>query len=72
MTVYRDGNNEWKPIFAERTPLLPAWRMNGIAVVTSGKLDDRLGVPLAEGATRSNKARLSFFNFRDADALTRN
>ncbi len=65
MTVYKDGNNEWNPIYNQRTPFLEDWRITGIAVVTKGKLDQAMGVPAAEGTPEPDKAKLSYFSFKD-------
>ncbi len=65
MTVYKDGNDQWKPIYNQRTPFLEDWRITGIAVVTKGKLEQTMGIPAAEGAPVIDKAKLSYFSFKD-------
>jgi hypothetical protein len=70
MTAYKGGDNKWKPIFNQRTPLLPDWRITGIAVVTNGLLDKAMSVPSMVEPTSAGKARLSFFNFKDNSATS--
>lgn len=65
MTVYKDDNDQWKPIYNQRTPFLEDWRITGIAVVTKGKLEQTMGVPSADGAPVIDKAKLSYFSFKD-------
>ncbi|MDQ8206292.1 hypothetical protein QEH52_02150 [Coraliomargarita sp. SDUM461003] len=70
MTVYKDGNDQWKPIYNQRTPFVEDWRITGIAVVTAGKLDQAMGVPAATGAPDVGKAKLSYFSFKDQESTT--
>ncbi|HBR93819.1 MAG TPA: hypothetical protein DEA90_06605 [Opitutae bacterium] len=44
ITVYKDSNEEWKPIYNKRTALLPNKRVTGLAVVTQGALAAAMGM----------------------------
>jgi hypothetical protein len=65
ITAYPDGKNNWHPIYNQSSPLFPAWRMTGIAVVTSGLLDKALDAPVSDVAHGEEKAELRFFCFKD-------
>jgi hypothetical protein len=81
ITVYKDGNEEWQPIYNKRTALLPNWRLTGLAVVTKGALAEAMGLvaPSVAGdhsgglaqSTVPMKASLRYFSIKDTDTDAR-
>lgn len=69
ITVYKDGNDQWKSIYDQRVSLLPDWRTTGIAVITKGKLTEALNPGYKMDPTKPMKAKLSYIAFTD-DAYT--
>jgi hypothetical protein len=65
ITVYKDGNDEWKPIYNKRTALRSNWRITGISVITKGKLNEAMRITTSGEGADSDKAQLRYFSFKD-------
>jgi hypothetical protein len=69
ITVYKDGNDQWKSIYDQRVSLLPDWRTTGIAVITRGKLLEAQNPGYKMDPTKPMEAQLRYITFTD-DAYT--
>lgn len=67
ITVYKDDNDKWKPIYNQRTALRSSWRITGIAVVTKGKLAEVMRITPTGENSQSAKATLRYFSFKDTN-----
>ena len=65
ITVYKDGYDQWKPIYNQRTALRRNWRITGISVITKGKLAQAQRITTSGEDAGSGKATLRYFSFKD-------
>lgn len=63
ITVYKDGEGEWTPIYNKPTAILADWRLTGMAVVTKGGLVEAIGA--ADIIDRPGHAKLEFFTLKE-------
>jgi hypothetical protein len=69
ITVYKDSQDEWRPIYDQRVPLRPDWRSTGIVVVTDGRLLEVLNPEYKVDRSKPVESTLNYFSFTD-DAYT--
>lgn len=69
MTVYKDGEEEWQPIFDRRVSLHSDWRSTGIVVLTDGTLQETMNRDYKVDRSKPVQMKMSHFGFTE-DAYT--